>query len=200
MAKKLKKWTLMAGMIGIMGFSVYGCGKAQEALGGEQQSDIGDMEEENDASKEVPVTDIQSKNTSENTGKEDESGPDTELSGDGTAPSWDSTKPDLEGDIKEVSDMRITVIEAELSESDSGGDIMVLPSTGGDDSAFEKVEVTYDDKTLFSVQTIYNGGASYDVKVASAADLAEGELVDIWGDRQDDGLHAAHIRIVKVAK
>lgn len=214
MKKKLEKMVLLIGIVGMMGLSAYGCGKAEESPEGglqaeteegepEKKANLEDdaaSEQDMDASKTTPETDTQSQDTSgtsENTGKE-EDGNGTGAESDSASSSWDSITPDLEGSVKEIADMRITVIEAEVSESDSGGDIMVLPSAEGDDSAYTKVEVTYDDTTLFSVKTIYGGGASYDVKDASAADLTEGELVDIWGDTQDGGLKATHIRIVKV--
>ena len=210
MKKKLKKWALIIGLVGMMVCPAYGCGKAQEALEEEAQSDIKDEEVESDAadrqpdneSKEAPEDDAQSQDTSENAGKEveNEDGSETNAapSADGTASSWDSINPDLEGDIKAIDGMHITVIEAEKFEDDNGGEVIVSPGEGGDDSDFNKVTVTYDDTTVFSVKTIYNGGENFDVKDASTADLTEGRFVHVWGDKQADGIKATHIRIVKV--
>ncbi len=56
----------------------------------------------------------------------------------------DST-PNLEGDIKELKDGQLTVVEAITEKSDNGGDIIVVPGSG-DDSEFNKIAVTYDEK------------------------------------------------------
>ncbi len=214
MKKKLEKMVLLIGIVGMMGISAYGCGKAEESPEGglqaeteegepEKKADLEDdaaSEQDMDASKTTPETDTQSQDTSgtsENTGKE-EDGNGTGAESDSTSSSWDSITPDLEGDVKEISGTQFTVVEAEQSELDDGGKIMALPSAEGDDSGFNKMTVTYDDTTLFSVKTIYGGGASCDVKDASVSDLAEGKSVEVWGDTQDGGLKATHIRIVKV--
>lgn len=111
---------------------------------------------------------------------------------------WSDTSPDLEGDIRELQDGKITVAEAVTEKSADGGEIMVTPEEGADDSEFNKVTVTYDENTLFAVQTIYDGGARAEVSEASAADLAEGQLITVWGTSQGTEWTAAQICIVKV--
>ena len=78
----------------------------------------------------------------------------------------DST-PNLEGDIKELKDGQLTVIEAITARSDNGGDIIVGPGSG-DDSEFNKIMVTYDENTLFAIQTIYDGGVISEMSEATA--------------------------------
>ncbi len=111
---------------------------------------------------------------------------------------WSDTPPDLEGDIREMQDGQITVVKAVIEEGANGGEVMVGPGDGADDSEFDKVSVTYDENTLFAVQTIYDGGARSEMSEATAADLAENQLVKVWGSSSGDALDAVQICIVKV--
>ena len=104
----------------------------------------------------------------------------------------------LEGDIKELKDGQLTVVEAITEKSDNGGDIIVVPGSG-DDSEFNKIAVTYDENTLFAIQTIYDGGARSEMSEATAADLASGQFIRVWGSSSGSGLKATQICIVKVA-
>jgi hypothetical protein len=109
----------------------------------------------------------------------------------------DST-PNLEGDIKELKDGQLTVVEAITEKSDNGGDIVVSPGSG-DDSEYNKIAVTYDENTLFAIKTIYDGGARFEMSAATAADLASGQFIQVWGSSSGSGLKATQICIVKVA-
>ena len=104
----------------------------------------------------------------------------------------------LEGDIKELKDGQLTVVEAITEKSDNGGDIVVAPGSG-DDSEFNKIAVTYDENTLFAIETIYDGGARSEMSAATAADLASSQFIQVWGSSSDSGLKATQICIVKVA-
>ncbi len=68
-----------------------------------------------------------------------------------------------------------------------------------DDSEFNKIAVTYDENTLFAIQTIYDGGARSEMSAATAADLASGQFIQVWGSSSGSGLKATQICIVKVA-
>lgn len=116
------------------------------------------------------------------------------------AGTWPDSEPDLEGDIKELTDGQLTVVEAitEESEDGSAGIIMISPGSGGDDSDFNKVSVTYDENTLFAVKTIYDGGARYDLEEAAAADMAAGQFINVWGSSSGGSLTANRICIVRV--
>lgn len=74
---------------------------------------------------------------------------------------------------------------------------MVAPGSG-DDSDFNKVTVTYDEDTIIAIQTIRDGGASYDMSEATADSMAEGQTIRVWGTPSDDGLKAAQIWIIIV--
>ena len=112
---------------------------------------------------------------------------------------WPDSAPDLAGDIKEIADGQLTVVEAITEELEDGsGEIMVSPSIEGDDSDFNKVTVTYDEDTLFAVKNIYEGGARYDLSEATAADMATGQSINVWGSYSGSSLEATRICIVKV--
>ena len=108
------------------------------------------------------------------------------------------SNPNLEGDIKELKDGQLTVVENIITKSDNGGDIMEGPGSG-DDSEFNKIAVTYDENTLFAIQTIYDGGARFEMSEATAADLAAGQHLRVWGSSSGSGLKATQICIVEVA-
>lgn len=122
---------------------------------------------------------------------------DTPAAGDVPA-AWSDTSPDLEGDIRELQDGKIMVAEAVTETLDDGVEMAVAAPDSADDSEFNKVTVTYDENTLFAVQTIYDGGARAEVSEASAADLAEGQLITVWGTSQGTEWAATQICIVKV--
>lgn len=111
---------------------------------------------------------------------------------------WMDGVPDMEGEIKEISDGQITIIEAVTEKLEDNAEIMVLPS-GEDDSEFHKVTVTYNENALFKIKTIYEGGARFEMSEATAADLACGQLVEVWGSDWDGCVEASQICIVKIA-
>ena len=77
------------------------------------------------------------------------------------------------------------------------GDILVSPGSG-DDSEFNRISVSYDENTLFAIQTIYDGGARSELSAATAADLASGQFVHVWGSPSGSGMKATRICITKV--
>ena len=117
----------------------------------------------------------------------------------GSSAQWVDSMPNLEGDAKDLKDGQLTVVEFVTEQADNGGDIIVSPGIGGDDSEFNKVTVTYDENTLFAIQTIYDGGARAEMSEATAADLAAGQHIQVWGSSSGSSLKATQICIVKVA-
>lgn len=117
----------------------------------------------------------------------------------GASGTWEDGTPDLQGDIKELQDGRLTVTEAEIETADDGqGTSMGVPAPGADDSGFNKVTVTYNEKTLFAVKTIYDGGARFEMEEATAKDLEKGGSVEVWGDISGDEMKASQICLIKV--
>lgn len=212
MKNKARKMIMLTGMLCILGLGVCACGEVGKTPNAEERQDIWSepIPKEDQDSVPEPAVDqegegiengLESPETStgpqdnENSGKNPDS---TQPVTQNTSTEWVDSAPVLEGNIKELGDGQFTVIEAVIDKSDNGGDIMVLPGEGGDDSEFNKISVTYDVTSLFMIKTIYDGGARTEMSAATAADLASGQLVNIWGSSSNGVLKATQICIIKV--
>ncbi len=223
MKRKTGKMILLTGVLCILSLAVCACGKKEEASDTQepqvvQGEPIPEDDTEDDASAPEPEADAEGTDTgnepeSPEASPEPQSGESSSQGTDstqkeqpeaqsqstsGTSAEWVDSTPNLEGDIKELKDGQLTVVEAITEKSDNGGDIVVSPGSG-DDSEFNKISVTYDENTLFAIQTIYDGGARSEMSEATAADLASGQFIRVWGSSSDSGLKATQICIVKVA-
>lgn len=223
MKKKTGKMILLTGVLCILSLAVCACGKTEEASDTPepqvvQGEPIPEDDTEDDASAPEPEADAEGTDTgnepeSPEASPEPQSGESSSQGTDstqkeqpeaqsqstsGTSAEWVDSTPSLEGDIKELKDGQLTVVEAITEKSDNGGDIIVVPGSG-DDSEFNKIAVTYDENTLFAIQTIYDGGARSEMSEATAADLASGQFIQVWGSSSGSGLKATQICIVKVA-
>ena len=223
MKKKTGKMILLAGVLCILSLAVCACGKTEEASDTQepqvvQGEPIPEDDTEDDASAPEPEADAEGTDTG-NEPESPESSPEPQSgesgsqgtdstqkeqpeaqsqSTSGTSAEWVDSTPNLEGDIKELKDGQLTVVENITAKSDNGGDIIVGPGSE-DDSEFNKIAVTYDENTLFAIQTIYDGGARSEMSEATAADLASGQFIQVWGSSSGSGLKATQICIVKVA-
>ena len=223
MKKKTGKMILLTGVLCILSLAVCACGKKEEASDTQepqvvQGEPIPEDDTEDDASAPEPEADAEGTDTG-NEPESPESSPEPQSgesgsqgtdstqkeqpeaqsqSTSGTSAEWVDSTPNLEGDIKELKDGQLTVVEAITEKSDNGGDIVVSPGSG-DDSEFNKIAVTYDENTLFAIKTIYDGGARSEMSEATAADLASGQFIQVWGSSSGSGLKATQICIVKVA-
>ena len=223
MKKKTGKMILLTGVLCILSLAVCACGKKEEASDTPepqvvQGEPIPEDDTEDDVSAPEPEADAEGTDTgnepeSPEASPEPQSGESSSQGTDstqkeqpeaqsqstsGTSAEWVDSTPNLEGDIKELKDGQLTVVEAITEKSDNGGDIIVVPGSE-DDSEFNKIAVTYDENTLFAIQTIYDGGARSEMSEATAADLASGQFIQVWGSSSDSGLKATQICIVKVA-
>ena len=223
MKKKTGKMILLAGVLCILSLAVCACGKTEEASDTQepqvvQGEPIPEDDTEDDASAPEPEADAEGTDTgnepeSPEASPEPQSGESSSQGTDstqkeqpeaqsqstsGTSAEWVDSTPNLEGDIKELKDGQLTVVEAITEKSDNGGDIIVVPGSE-DDSEFNKISVTYDENTLFAIKTIYDGGARFEMSAATAADLASGQFIQVWGSSSGSGLKATQICIVKVA-
>lgn len=223
MKKKTGKMILLTGVLCILSLAVCACGKKEEASDTQepqvvQGEPIPEDDTEDDASAPEPEADAEGTDTgnepeSPEASPEPQSGESSSQGTDstqkeqpeaqsqstsGTSAEWVDSTPNLEGDIKELKDGQLTVVEAITEKSDNGGDIVVSPGSG-DDSEFNKIAVTYDENTLFAIKTIYDGGARFEMSAATAADLASGQFIQVWGSSSGSGLKATQICIVKVA-
>lgn len=223
MKRKTGKMILLTGVLCILSLAVCACGKKEEASDTPepqvvQGEPIPEDDTEDDASAPEPEADAEGTDTgnepeSPEASPEPQSGESSSQGTDstqkeqpeaqsqstsGTSVEWVDSTPNLEGDIKELKDGQLTVVEAITEKSDNGGDIIVVPGSE-DDSEFNKIAVTYDENTLFAIQTIYDGGARFEMSEATAADLASGQFIQVWGSSSGSGLKATQICIVKVA-
>lgn len=223
MKKKTGKMILLTGVLCILSLAVCACGKKEEASDTQepqvvQGEPIPEDDTEDDASAPEPEADAEGTDTgnepeSPEASPEPQSGESSSQGTDstqkeqpeaqsqstsGTSAEWVDSTPILEGDIKELKDGQLTVVEAITEKSDNGGDIIVVPGSE-DDSEFSKIAVTYDENTLFAIKTIYDGGARFEMSAATAADLASGQFIQVWGSSSGSGLKATQICIVKVA-
>ena len=223
MKKKTGKMILLTGVLCILSLAVCACGKTEEASDTQepqvvQGEPIPEDDTEDDVSAPEPAADAEGtdagnepespeaspepqsgESSSQGTDSTQKEQPEAQSqSTSGTSAEWVDSTPNLEGDIKELKDGQLTVVEAITAKSDNGGDIMVVPGSG-DDSEFNKISVTYDENTLFAIQTIYDGGARSEMSEATAADLASGQFIRVWGSPSGSGLKATQICIVKVA-
>ena len=223
MKRKTGKMILLTGVLCILSLAVCACGKTEEASDTPepqvvQGEPIPEDDTEDDASAPEPEADAEGTDTgnepeSPEASPEPQSGESSSQGTDstqkeqpeaqsqstsGTSAEWVDSTPNLEGDIKELKDGQLTVVEAITAKSDNGGDIIVVPGSE-DDSEFNKIAVTYDENTLFAIQTIYDGGARFEMSEATAADLASGQFIQVWGSSSGSGLKATQICIVKVA-
>ena len=223
MKRKTGKMILLTGVLCILSLAVCACGKTEEASDTPepqvvQGEPVPEDDTEDDASAPEPEADAEGTDTgnepeSPEASPEPQSGESSSQGTDstqkeqpeaqsqstsGTSAEWVDSTPNLEGDIKELKDGQLTVVEAITAKSDNGGDIIVVPGSE-DDSEFNKIAVTYDENTLFAIQTIYDGGARSEMSEATAADLASGQFIRVWGSPSGSGLKATQICIVKVA-
>lgn len=223
MKRKTGKMILLTGVLCILSLAVCACGKKEEASDTPepqvvQGEPIPEDDTEDDASAPEPEADAEGTDTgnepeSPEASPEPQSGESSSQGTDstqkeqpeaqsqstsGTSAEWVDSTPSLEGDIKELKDGQLTVVEALTEKSDNGGDIIVVPGSE-DDSEFNKISVTYNENTLFAIQTIYDGGARSEMSEATAADLASGQFIRVWGSPSGSGLKATQICIVKVA-
>ncbi len=192
MKNGLRKMTLVTGILCAMSVTLCACGGDEPAVNQEErQTDADDLNAAaDDLSPELPAGD--------NTGGADGDAPKEQEDVQGASGAWEDSAPALEGDIKELQDGRLTVVESVISADDDGGAAIATPAPGADDSEFNKVTVTYDEKTLFAIKIIYNGGAEFEMEEATAQDLEKGRSVEVWGDRSIGELKATQICILKV--
>lgn len=179
MKKRVKRLVLMAGILCVMSLAVCACGSAKhEPI----NADVTAPAEQPEEARETPLEETVSTQDSFT---------------ENTCGKWEDNNPNLEGSIKELQEGGVTVVEAITEKSDNGGDIIVSPGID-DDSDYNKVMVTYDENTIVAIQTIKNGGDTYEMSEATVDFLSEGHMVKVWGTPSDNGLKAIRICIVMV--
>lgn len=206
MKKKASKILMLTGVLCVIGVTVCACQSTKEAPAQKPQQEdmedagLGEDAADADLNMEPEKDDMDEENgnkPSSETEEPNDSKEKTAETGESNNGSIKEDSPNLEGSIKEIKGTQLTVVEAITGQSECGGDIMVDPGSG-DDSEFNKIEVTYDEDTVFVIKTIYDGGARFETEKGAVSDLAAGQTVQVWGTSTADGLKAAQITIVKV--
>lgn len=221
MKKKTRKMVLLTGVLCILSLAVCACGKTEDAQDAAEPQVVQGEPIPEDDTKEEDAAPEPSAKTEGTEGEDKQESPGTETvpesegndnqgtdstqkeqpeaqSTSGTSEQWVDSTPNLEGDAKDLKDGQLTVVESVTEKADNDGDIIVSPGSG-DDSEFNKVTVTLLENTLFAIQTIYDGGARAEMSAATAADLAAGQHIQVWGSSSGSGLKATQICIIKVA-
>ena len=155
MKRKTGKMILLTGVLCILSLAVCACGKKEEASDTPepqvvQGEPIPEDDTEDDASAPESAADAEGTDTgnepeSPEASPEQQSGESSSQGSDstqkeqpeaqsqstsGTSAQWVDSNPNLEGDIKELKDGQLTVVENIITKSDNGGDIMVVPEAG----------------------------------------------------------------------
>lgn len=101
----------------------------------------------------------------------------------------------LIGEIKEIESGQFRIAEALTGDE---GDILAVPAAGVEVEEDDLKTIIYNEDTVFTFQTIWDGGAGHEEREGTADDLKEGLLVDMKGYYEDDVFHATEILISKV--
>lgn len=200
-----KKWIFITTVMITMILGITGCGKSTEDA---DQAGASVVEAEDLPTSEDEAESQEGMNHEESeAGGADAQAPGQE-SGEGEpAPAAESGKEfhyieedkDLYGDIWEIGDGQFTVIEIYTDKTEDGGDIMVLPADGtGAQEEAPKITVAYDENTKFIKKKIWDGGANYEEREGTAADLKKGLTAEMKGSYEGDVFHATEILIVEV--
>lgn len=188
MKRKFVKCMMGICVIGMMSLGVYGCG----AEGGSEEAVSAEAEnpEESEEKNESPKTKPQETED----GAEEES--EEERSEKDSQETSDMQEESLLGDIREIGDGQFRVVEAITGETEDGGKTMIVAAAGAEVTDLKTV--VYDENTVFTFQTIWDGGARHEEREGSADDLAEELTVDMKGFYEKEVFHATKIQIVKV--
>ena len=193
MKNRTRKRILLMGMLCALGLTVCACNGTKE------KPDAGEQQEEPEGSALGDREPASEPEPAENTGSGQDASEDPTSDETGsTSAGWVDSPYDLEGSVKELKDGQFTLVEFLSEETDDGGMVLAAPSGEGDDSEFQKQLVTYDEHTLFAIQTIYDGGDISEMSEATAANLKSDQMVMVWGSSSESGWKATQICIVKV--
>ncbi len=172
MKKKASKILMLTGVLCVIGVTVCACQSTKEAPDQKQEqenmegAELGEDAAEAELNMEPEKDDMDEENGNEPSSETEEPNDSKEKpveTGKSNDGSIKEDSPNLEGSIKEIKETQLTVVEAITGQSERGGDIMVDPGSG-DDSEFNKIEVTYDEDTVFVIKTIYDGGARFETE------------------------------------
>ena len=103
----------------------------------------------------------------------------------------------LTGEIVKTGEMQFTAREFKTEKAKGGGDVVISPGSGVEDSEYGKISVTYDHAITFFARKIWDGGAKFEDFEASSKDLGKGTRVSVWGSFEGTTLRAHIVMILK---
>ncbi len=202
MMKRFRKLIFLFGTVAALSAGACGCSEVtvkgedteQESPGTEEESEGTEEEpeetkEDSEEEKEGAGTGKEEpEGTKENPGEPDAKAGQQESGGDG--------QERITGDIYELKDGSLVLDRYYEEETEDGMLLIASPSNEVSEKNLETVY--YDESTVFTHQTIYDGGARYDEVESSLEELKEGIEVKVYGQWKEDGFYAAKIQIIEV--
>ncbi len=200
MKNRVKKMVILTGMLCAMSLAVYGCGRentpGSAGVGtGRENNKIPvptPMEGTDDRDEKPKPTDDRDEKPKATSAEKQSGGKgkhlDTSKIKDGEA---------LTGEIVKTGEMQFTAREFKTEKAKGGGDVVISPGSGVEDSEYRKISVTYDHATTFFARKIWDGGAKFEDFEASSKDLGKGTRVSVWGSFEGTTLRAHIVMILK---
>ena len=200
MKNRVKKMVILTGMLCAMSLAVYGCGRentpGSAGVGtGRENNKIPvptPMEGTDDKDEKPKPTDDRDEKPKATSAEKQSGGKgkhlDTSIIKDGEA---------LTGEIVKTGEMQFTAREFKTEKAKGGGDVVISPGSGVEDSEYRKISVTYDHATTFFARKIWDGGAKFEDFEASSKDLGKGTRVSVWGSFEGTTLRAHIVMILK---
>ena len=210
MKNRVKKMVILTGMLCAMSLAVYGCGRentpGSAGVGtGRENNKIPvptPMEGTDDKDeKPKPTDDRDEKPKPTDDRDEKPKATSAEKQSGGKGKHLDTSKikdgEALTGEIVKTGEMQFTAREFKTEKAKGGGDVVISPGSGVEDSEYRKISVTYDHATTFFARKIWDGGAKFEDFEASSKDLGKGTRVSVWGSFEGTTLRAHIVMILK---
>ena len=220
MKNRVKKMVILTGMLCAMSLAVYGCGRentpgsAGVGTGRENNkipvptpmegTDDGDekpkpTDDRDEKPKPIDDRDEKPKPTDDRDEKPKATSAEKQFGGKGKHLDTSKIKDGeaLTGEIVKTGEMQFTAREFKTEKAKGGGDVVISPGSGVEDSEYRKISVTYDHATTFFARKIWDGGAKFEDFEASSKDLGKGTRVSVWGSFEGTTLRAHIVMILK---
>lgn len=200
MKNRVKKMVILTGMLCAMSLAVYGCGRENTP----GSAGVGTGRENNKIPVPTPMEgtddrDEKPKPTDDRDEKPKATSAEKQFGGKGKHLDTSKIKDGeaLTGEIVKTGEMQFTAREFKTEKAKGGGDVVISPGSGVEDSEYRKISVTYDHATTFFARKIWDGGAKFEDFEASSKDLGKGTRVSVWGSFEGTTLRAHIVMILK---
>ncbi len=205
---KGRKIIITAFVVCMIGMNLTGCMGASDAETGEDipLEELENQTAEDKAGEDIPAEEPEKQAAEDKTGEDipaEEPGKQSDQdNGDiqQNQESEEDMEPDLYGDISEISDGQFTVNEVIVETKEINGTVVdtMASAAPGYEDMMDTITVVYDENTVFTKKTIWDGGARYEEKKASPADMEKGLTAEMKGSYEEDIFHATEILLVEV--